>query len=121
MTLPSTPSLLPVSQSVAYEAYMRGTFPSDIQTLMKRRLRVVFEVPETEIADIDFTSLFGSVSKYSCHLSMVWFKTIMNAWTTTKRMHELSYELGCIFGCDQAEDTLRHYICTYIYIYMHHH
>ena len=40
---------------------------------------------------------------------MSYFKTIMNAWTTTYRMHEPTL-LCCLFGC-LAPDSLAHYAC----------
>ena len=42
-------------------------------------------------------------------------KTWLNAWATSRRMHEDPI-LKCLFGCSDGEDNLAHYVmCPYVY------
>ena len=41
---------------------------------------------------------------------MTYIKTISNGWCTSSRFHE-PIRYSCIFGCDEARDELRHYLC----------
>jgi hypothetical protein len=40
---------------------------------------------------------------------MMFIKTITNSWSTSNRYHE-TIRLPCIFGCEGAKDTLKHYL-----------
>jgi hypothetical protein len=47
--------------------------------------------------------------------------TVLNAWTTSGRAHE-SKRLSCLFGCDSAQDELKHYIqCPKLWSSMYSH
>ena len=41
--------------------------------------------------------------------SLMFIKTITNSWSTSNRYHE-PIRLPCIFGCEGAKDTLKHYL-----------
>ena len=43
------------------------------------------------------------------HVAMCLFKTWVGAWTTSFRMHE-PVKLTCLFGREDADDTLDHYL-----------
>lgn len=45
----------------------------------------------------------------NCFLRMCWLKAIAGAWTTTRRMPEVT-KWPCIFGCLDCSDEIRHYL-----------
>ncbi len=42
-------------------------------------------------------------------MKMCLWKTLAGAWTTSWRMHE-SHKFGCLFGCKEEHDDIRHYL-----------
>ena len=68
-----------------------------------------FGFDEASISNLDRQAYFGFLKRCSSHLAMCMVKTIVNAWTTTSRMHE-RVRWPCIFGCVSGRDDTAHYL-----------
>ena len=58
---------------------------------------------------LDINSIFETLQKLEGHASIKVVKTWLNGWATSTRMHE-DKDLGCLLGCCNQHDSLRHYI-----------
>ncbi len=56
-----------------------------------------------------FSQLSSILEECKPHMKMCLWKTLAGAWTTSWRMHE-SHKFGCLFGCKEEHDDIRHYI-----------
>jgi len=58
---------------------------------------------------LDINSIFETLRKLEGPASIKVVKTWLNGWATSTRMHE-DKDLGCLLGCRNQHDSLRHYI-----------
>ena len=58
---------------------------------------------------LDINSIFETLRKLGGSASMKVIKTWLNGWATSTRMHE-DKDLGCLLGCCNQSDSLKHYI-----------
>ena len=61
---------------------------------------------------LDWDAIAGSLRRCSRFVATSYIKTVVNAWTTSRRYHE-PILLSCIFGCSGGchdEDDVSHYL-----------
>ena len=95
-------------QKVAYAHFLHALYKPDFASLFCRRLVTLFPASAGEVDDIPWKEIFETLRTLSTHHAMTVVKTLVNAWTTTRRYHE-EQRWHCIFGCPGDMDELEHY------------
>ena len=72
-------------------------------------LSAVEGLPENSFTNEHFREFSRDLIKLPSSIKTCFFKTLLNSWYTSRRMHE-TVLLPCIFGCDSEDDDLRHYL-----------
>ena len=103
LPLPLTLATRPIPQSVVSASIRTERYKADWRLLVRVRLRDVFGIDQ----EFDINEICATLRAASPHLAMCWIKTVSNAWTTSRRMHEATQKM-CFLGC-MAPDDLRHY------------
>ena len=98
-------------QSKIYKA-IQSDMPSDWLDLLNRRFEKLCPDMGTLTA-CEFDIIRGNfckyAKKYGSHSAMYSIKSCTNGWLTSYRMNETP-KLPCIFGCEDCQDKLEHYI-----------
>lgn len=103
LPLPITFITRPIPQSMVSACIASSQYKADWPLLVHTRLRDVYGIDQT----FDINDICVALRAASPHLAMCWIKTVSNAWTTSRRMHEATQKM-CFLGC-KALDDLRHY------------
>ena len=111
--LPNPSSLLdfiptPIFQKDAYSLLLHYLHLFNWPLYLQRRLFIAFNIPGSVLAAVDWQEYVADIRQNNGHVAICSLKTVVNAWTTSARMHE-QVPRACIFGCG-AGDTLMHYL-----------
>jgi len=92
-------------QSLAHEQYMKYLYPSDIESVLVRRLQKILGA---RFVPGSLQPALSALSGLRPFQAMQVIKTWSNSWATTYRFHD-ARRLSCLFGCADASDDLAHY------------
>ena len=95
----------PAVQSLAYEQYMKYLYPSDIESVLERRLQKILG---SSFVPGSLPPALNAVTGLRPFKAIQVIKTWTTSWATTYRSHETK-RLPCLFGCVDASDDLPHY------------
>jgi len=96
-------------QGIAAKELMGSIYPSDIASVLQRRLRRILGSSFNPGSLDSALQLLPELKPFQV---MQVIKTWSNAWATTHRFHE-SGRLPCLLGCPNEPDSLDHYaFCT---------
>ena len=101
-------------QKMVKEIIMNEVFPSDGQewlgvACIDRWTKLFLPYDIQADGALDINSIFETLRKLEGPASIKVVKTWLNGWATSTRMHE-DKDLGCLLGCRNQHDSLRHYI-----------
>jgi hypothetical protein len=116
------PPLLPASfppyppiQNKIYQSLMTHAFPYNLENTIFARITDLFKPYQIDRVGLEIHSAFAILMKIRKHDAMRILKTWVNSWATSHRYHE-SIRHGCLFGCDDAKDSMNHYVmCPILY------
>ena len=90
------------TQRTAYRIILPIIYPPSLLSLIRSRVCSVFQ-----IGQVDEGAVSRILPTLTPHCIMCVVKTWLNAWTTSRRMHE-PHIMCCIFGCRMSIDTVEH-------------
>ncbi len=97
----------PGLQKSCYSHLLASVFPSDIDTIVSRRIRDMFA--PFFVPNFSHSLSSAVLRRMRKHDAMRVFKTWVNSWATSWRMHEPKL-LPCVFGCPAGKDQQSHYV-----------
>ena len=103
-----TADQVPAVQKKIMPYISASVHPDTLLQLVVVRLRSLFPDDADEITGNIVAQVFSIMKNLPCHIAMVVMKTYCNAWSTSSRYQE-AHRHGCIFGCRDTVDHLRHY------------
>jgi hypothetical protein len=100
---PSTASVFKMVHSVLHDMDFAGHFSC--------RLCLWFPdiIHDKAALHAHMSSMLETIVKTRPQVRVSMLQTVLNAWTTSGRARE-SKRFTCLFGCDSAQDELKHYI-----------
>ena len=102
---PAPPVALPGGLQAAVTAVVTGALhPEPLALIVRKRASRLVQRP---VSEQSVKELFTVLKRP--HVALCCVKTATNAWATSHRYHE-QVRLGCVFGCDGADDSLSHYL-----------
>jgi len=109
-------------QKSAYSVIFDEVFPDEphtqLDTLCSTRCANLFapyDIYAEDGADID--AAFSLLNNVAGHIGLKVVKSWLNGWATSHRMHE-DPMLNCILGCNDAPDSLNHYVfCPHLFAF----
>ena len=101
-------------QKMVKEIIMNEVFPSDGQgwlgaVCIERWTKLFHPIDIQADEALDINAIFETLRKLEGPASIKVIKTWLNGWATSTRMHE-EKDLGCLLGCCNQPDSLKHYI-----------
>ena len=99
-------------QKKFYEC-LNGTIGEAWVPLINDKLSVLGALdglPESGFTGEDLLGFNEVLRKQPATVKTCFLKTLINSWVTTHRYQEVPL-LPCIFGCEDCEDNLDHYLC----------
>jgi len=107
-------------QKFAYTVIFDEIFPgrphTQLDSLCLSRCENLF-FPYTISAEhgANFDAAYKLLCSMEGHIGLKVIKTWLNGWATSHRMHE-DHVLPCLLGCNNAQDSLNHYIhCPHLF------
>ena len=96
-------------QKDIFQILSNGIHVDDTATLITRRLRQAFCIDDSDVIRVDLPNFQSLLCSLPTSVCTVVLKTVVNAWTTSHRLHETSLH-PCLFGCRDGTDELKHYL-----------
>ena len=110
---------VPQFQAIAYRNLMKNAFrPDSLSDTIMKRTRDLFDPHSVTNTGIDVTLALSILKRrLRKHEAMRVIKTWVNSWATSTRFHE-NFILRCLFGYQDAEDRMSHYVLCPFWYYL---
>ena len=99
----------PQLQSRIYRCLVTCAYPAVVEQTVTTRIRNIFRPFQVTADTLEISSAFKILASTRMHDAMRVLKTWVNSWATSHRSHE-SVQHRCLFGCDDARDSMNHYV-----------